>query len=216
MARDTAYISPQEFAQIAGGGGSGNIPSGLIEQIASADRMLDYSLGYAPGMFNTHSGIYDFDSVGGARLYLRDGLDRVYPFTAITSIGIDTENDLTYDGYSWTLADAWVRPMPENNDDLGLPWEALDIFAFVSGAPLATWPVRRAAVRVTGTFGHATVPERVKQLVAHTVHDLRDAHVAGGSGTPPTYDGIQMSLTPQTWRVWLSVKAEFNRRVPPV
>jgi|GEM_PF-3854382 len=215
MAADlTPYLEADEFLAKTNVGDGGAASPELVAQLGAVDRIVDHSLGWAPGMFNTHAGVYVFDGSGRATLPLQDTAGRQYALTAATAIGIDTDNDLTYDGYEWLLSSAWVRGLPESNGLLGLPFEELEILSFIAAAPLSVWPARRAMVQIDGTFGYATVPEEIKELVAHTLHDLREAHVAGATGTPPTYEGIQSQLSNQTWRIWLQVKAEHNRRIP--
>ena len=189
----------------------------IAAQLIAVSRLVERSLWLQPGAFQSHTGTYTFDGKGGTKLPLTDHLGRVYLLTATPTdaIGIDTENDATYDGLQWDLDEAWLRGLPENNDQFGEPFEAIEIMSFISGAERGNWPNRPAAVKFTAcTFGWAAVPRLIEDFCAHLLHDLRDAHLAGASGELPSMEALEGSITKETWRTWLAIEATFSRKIP--
>lgn len=212
MAVLDAYADKVQFrARVGDQGGGGDTT--LDEQLLLASRLLERSTGVMPGAWNTHTGTYDFDADGGTLLRLRDDADRQYFLQTVTSIGVDTEGDGTYDGETLTLALAWVKGYPANAAAGSEPFTGLELLPYLSSADLSAWPSRKRVVRIAGTFGWAAVPQGIVDLTVHLAHDVRQGHAAGPTLTAPTIDG-GMGLSDQTWRLWRQIEGQYSRRIP--
>lgn len=193
-------------------------PDGELDpQLKSATRLLERSLRVMPGAWNTHTGTYIFDAHGGSLLRLRDTTGLRYYLRTITadSLGLDTEQDGTYDGYSLDLDDAWVRGLPENAASFSEPFHSLQILSHLSTASPALWPTQVASVRIAGTWGWAAVPGPIKELVTNIVQDLRSGHLAGAGLDVPIIDEA-MGLSPKPWRLWLEMREQYSEKLPGV
>ena len=216
MALLDAYATDTQYRARTGDKGTGTDTT-LNAQLLLASRLLERSLRVMPGAFNTHTGTYIFDALGGTVLRLRDRAGLGYFLQTITanSLGIDLDLDKTYDYYTLDLADAWVRGLPENAAAFSEPFTAIELLSHISTADPTRWPELVAGVRIVGTWGWAAVPNAVIDLTVHLVHDLRNAHQAGATLEVPTIDG-SMPLSNQTWRLWNEMKARYGRRIPAV
>lgn len=218
MALLDAYATEAEYiARVGSQASTGNTT--LQAQLVTATRLLERSLGWAPGAGNSNTGIRTFDAHGGTVLRLRDSDGRQEFLQSIDAdgLGIDSEDDGTYDGYSLDLDDAWLRGLPENAAAHSEPYEALELLTFLSTCQPSVWPTRRAVVQITGTWGWAAVPGVLKELTVHLTHDLIEAHAGGATLEVPTLDAAGPGLLQdQTWRLWREARAMYNRRLPAV
>lgn len=214
MALLDPYVTAEEY-RAAKGDFKTAVDAILDAQLDGMSRLLDRKLRLIPGAFNSASSeVRTVDSYGGHVLWLRDRDGRGFFLqTGTYTIGIDTENDGTYDGYTFDQSTAWLRPLPDNASDGSEPAYALEFLTGRTGATLTEWPDLVSGVQVSGTLGWATVPQLIKELVIHRVTELRDAHKAGSTGELGTFDG-GIPMQPNT--KWLFKEAEtlYTRRVP--
>lgn len=187
----------------------------LDAHLLAGTRLAERSLGLAPGMLQDQAAeTFDFDSTGGQVLFLRDGAGRQLLLRSTTSIGIDTEQDGTFDGETHDLEDdAWIRGHPDTAAAMSEPYTALELLGHLSGAERSVWPVQRASVRIAGAWGWASTPEPLVDFVAHMVHDIREAHAGGATLDVPTIDGGGLRLQDDTWRLWNRIASEYGHRM---
>ena len=190
--------------------------SRLAEDLLAMSRAFDFECGLAPGTLNDVADVTLYlDGRGGVRLPFRDDAERLWLVRSITGIGIDSENDGTYDGVTLTLSDAWVVGYPANNAVVGKPYEGLELLTYLSTCTPSSWPKRPRAVRLQCTLGYETMPDQVKQVICAITRELRDEF---GAGAAQDYQRLDESLplTSQTWKQIARLKAEFSRRLPVV
>jgi hypothetical protein len=183
----------------------------LTAQLLGTSRLLERDLELMPGAFNSAaSQVIYVDGHGGTRLWLRDtrGLGFFVQSIDANGIGIDSENDGTYDGYALDLADAWVVGNGTND-----PHTRLDLLPWVTAATVSAWPDRPRAVKLTCTTGYAAVPPMIVDLVCHRTYELRESMKDGGAGVLPGFDG-GTPMRPQTAWLWKNAEAMYGRRLP--
>lgn len=213
MALSDAYVTPEYFQARSSSGVESRNGGRLLEDLLAASRLFDRQVGVHDGGFNSHTATYTFDGIGGATLWLR-GLDgRAFFLQSVEAagIGVDTERDGTFDGYTWDLSDGWLRGLPENASALSVPMTAVELMAG-SSSPIRCWP-DGVRVSIEGTWGWPAVPDMVKQVVVSMTRELRDHLGAGAFGGQERF-GEEMPLSSQTWRLIASAKAEYGRRIP--
>jgi hypothetical protein len=215
MALLSAYANVGEYKQLNKHSGA-DADALITEELLAASRRIERMLGVTPGYFNTHAETYTFDGGGGPILRLRDSAGRAYCLTGINGngVGVDTERDASYDGYSWDLADAWVRGLPANAAAGSEPFTALELLN-ITTAPETRWPTFPAAVQVTGTWGWLAVPGVVRDVTAALVRDLLELHRAGAFREVQTLDG-SVPMTEDTFGRWMSVASSYSRKLPVV
>lgn len=183
MALDlTAYATAAEYRN-RNDRSSTNSDALLDAYLLAISRVMDRRLGYAPGMFKPQTSIiYYVTSYGGTRLRLRDERGEQLLLRTASAIGIDSELDATYDGFTLVLGtDAWVRGYPVNAATNGEPYTALDLLPGVANADPVEWDTGEE-VRITGNWGWAATPGAVKERVIGITRELVEMHVSGGAG----------------------------------
>jgi hypothetical protein len=215
MALLSAYATDTEY-RARTGDATTSTNATLNEHLLSVSRMFELSIRVMPGAFNTHTGTYTFDATGGTVLNLRDRAGRQYFLASITadSLGIDTELDATYDGYELDLSDAWVRGLPENAAAFSEPFRRLELLTSMSGANPGVWPIQKAAVQITGTWGWAAVPEMVVDAVCHRTQELREALKEGGTGSLPAFAAGDVQMRPTTAWLWKEAERMYGGYAP--
>jgi len=224
MALDlTTFVSDDDYRARVGSNDSGQ--DSLLEgQIVGTIRVLERSLGLAPGMFKSGTETLTFDGprreladgsvVGCSRLWLRDSSGMGYLLQSVTASGVklDTEQDGTFDGetYDPATADTWLAPGPANAATGGEPYRYLDILTHRTDRDRGAWPTLPRSIRVTGTWGWATTPELVADLVVHRTHEIREGLKGGAAGELPSFDG-GIPMRPQTAWMWREVEARYGR-----
>lgn len=187
------------------------------ESLVVASRLTDRSLMVHDGAFNAvTAATYTFDARGRDTLWLRDQAGYAYFLNALTSVGVDTERDGTYDGITLLAANAWVRGLPENATALSQPFTHLGLLPHIAGATLTRWPVQPAGVQVTGDWGWSAVPGAIVDFTCHMARDLEAAQMAGAIGEVLSIDGSGLPLRDQTWRTWALIKSTYGRAIPVV
>lgn len=211
-----AYVDAAYYQARNTSGASVASAQRLGEDLLAMSRAFDYECGLAPGTLNDVADVTLYlDGRGGPRLPFRDDVERLWLVRSITGIGIDSENDGTYDGVTLTLSDAWVAGYPANNAVVGKPYEGLELLTYLSACTPSAWPKRPRAVRLQCTLGYATMPEQVKQVICAITRELRDEIGAGAAQEFQRFDE-SMPLSSQTWKQIARLKAEFSRRLPAV
>lgn len=217
MALLDAYVSADQFRAATGDSATGT-DSTLNAQLLGVSRLLERALGLPPGAFNSASDqtLY-LDAYGGDLLRFRDerGFQWFVQSVDADGIGIDSENDGTYDGHTLDLGDAWVVGWPANAEAGGEPYRGLRLLTFLGTCNPSSWPSRKRAVRIQCTTGWAAVPQIITDLVIHRTQELREGLKAGASGDIPAFDA-GVPLRPST--TWLFQEAErlYGHRLPAV
>lgn len=214
MALLDAYATAQQFRDARGdvaSGYSASLELGLI----TMSRLLERRLRVAPGGWNdSGSDTRVFDAHGGQILWLRDREGRAYFLqTATYSVGIDSEGDLTYDGYTIDQDDTFLRGIPDNNSDHSEPFHSLELLPFMTSATVTSWPDRVSSVRITGSWGWPEVPPIITELVIHRTGELIDAQKAGSTGELASFDG-GIPMQPNTAWLFKQAEEEFSRKIP--
>lgn len=217
MALLDAYADAAYYEARNTGGAAVSGSASLDEDLEAASRLLDAELGVQDGAFNNHTATYTFDATGGAILRLRDEAGRQFFLQSVQNdgIGIDLDLDGAYDRYQLDLSDAWVRGLPGNAAALSRPFTALEILGHLSTAAPSHWPNQRAAVRINGTWGWASVPEVIRALTVTVARELRDLYGAGSLGQYERLDE-SIPLARDTRRLIGSMKRRYGRRIPAV
>jgi len=217
MALLDAYVTAAEYR--ARTAQKGENPVELTAQLTMGTRLLERTLAVPPGAFNTHTATYDFDAHGGTILRLRDRTGAGYFLWSLPAdaIGLDTERDGTYDGFSLDFSDNWVRGLPENaSATTGESFTAIEILAHLSTASPAAWPNNPASVRITGaTWGYLTVPGAIKELVIDIVHGVRSAQLAGPALEVPVIEE-GFTLSRDAFFRMREMKQRYGRRLPAI
>lgn len=185
----------------------------VAELLTLNSRRLEKMLHVAPGYFNTHAATYVFDAYGGSVLDLRDRAGMAYCLTAITadSLALDTDGDGSYDDYTLDLDDAWVRGLPENAASQSEPFMSLELLPLTS-ATITTWPDAPASVQIAGTWGWATRPPAVREVVIALTRDLRETHLAGATMQLQGPDGEVFDVRPDTFSRFMALASLYGRR----
>lgn len=177
----TPIASPTEFRE-RNGRVSSNDDTMVREGLLTMTRVVERRIGLAPGMLLPQPAqTRTFCGTGLSLLRLRDARGFQSLLRTATAIGVDSENDGTFDGYSWVLGTtSRLRGFPVDAVTMNEAYTALEL---LNGAPLPTW-TDGVEVRVTGDMGLAAdSPIRVslKERVIALTRELLDAHHAGGA-----------------------------------
>ncbi len=198
MALLDAYLTPAEYEARATKGRV--IDESYADDLLGASRLVDHRYGLAPGSFNTDPGTRWFSGRGQVVLRLEESSTQ-HLVHAVTGI--------TVDGVSFTLTDG-VIPLPRNAAVLAKSWDSL-LLSFA--APLEVWPRGDFNVGVSGSWGHAAVPEGVKTVVYNIVRDVRD-HQAAGAAAQYQMGAEALPLASDTWRRIKELDRQFSYRSP--
>lgn len=217
MALLSGYATLAEYRAAKGDKATGTDTT-TDAQLVGVSRLLEKTLNLPPGAFNSvASQTLYLDGHGGDFLPFRDDEGRQWFVQSINAdgIGIDSENDGTYDGYTLDLNDAWVAGWPANAAAGSEPYRGLKLLSYLSTADPSSWPRRERAVKLTCTTGWSAVPQLVKDLVIHRTEELKDALKAGSTGELASFDGGQ-PMRPNT--TWMFKEAErlYGARLPVV
>src|SRR5574343_513134 len=126
--------------------------------LAEASGMIDMAVGRGFGRYPaTGTEQRTLDPRGGARLCVHDGI-----------VSLTTVEYRTSAGDAWTtLASGWaLRPASP------LPGEPSDHVILDGSGAITEWPKGTALVRITGVFGWAAVPARIRSATATLAHEL--------------------------------------------
>lgn len=198
MALLSAYATAAQYRAAVGDKASATDAT-LDAQLLTISRLLEKAMSLAPGAFNSASSqTLIFDGKGGTQLRFRDdaGLQYFVQSVASDGIGIDTEDDGTYDGYALDLNDAWVAGFPANAAAMSEPYRGIELLSYLGTCNPTSWPYRKRAVRISCTTGWASVPQVIQDLVIHRAQEWREALKSGQTRDLPSFDGgIPMSAT---------------------
>lgn len=203
-----AYATDEEYRSAVN---STDTSSSIGTALLGTSRLLERELYVPPGAWNQDGTVAEpavrvFDAFGGTMLYLRDreGFQSSIISIATNGIGVDSERDGTFDGYTFDLTDSWVRPLQN------VPYHAIELLPY-SGADIAAWPDGSATVQISGIFGWPQVPELIKQLVIRLTHELRIAQ-ASGMGGQSQYIDNNHALSNETYWLWREAKGIYSRK----
>lgn len=192
---------------------TGSDPS-IDAMLVGVTRLLERDLSLSEGAFNSYTATHYFNATGGSLLTLEDtdGYSYFLQDTNANGVGIDTEEDGTYDGYTLDLDDAFLIGMPENSSTK--PFTQLRLMDWPT-ATITTWPIQARSVKIAGTWGHASVPDIITQLTIRLTRLLLDSHKGGGAQIiPGIEDMIKLPDAPKEVRgIWYSVKQQYGRRL---
>lgn len=211
----TAYASAAEYRQRNGRLSTADDAS-LDAMLLSVSRAVDKRCGVHPGAFNTQGALtFVFDGDGGEYLPLRDGQGLQYFLRTISTDGLtlDTDSDGTAD-YTLDLSDTFVRGLPENATQYSEPYTKLELLPFPT-ATVAQWPLYRASVSITGTWGWAAVPGAIKERVIGLTRELVDVHHSGAAQIVSTAEDLIQSM-PSARALMNMLEREFSYRIPGV
>lgn len=166
---NTAYVTAADYRD-KNGRVSTDFDTSLNSLAIAVSRIYDRRMSVAPGEWAPQSALtFTIRSTGGSLLYLRDERGWQHFLRTATAIGIDSEDDGTYDGYSLVLGTtARLNGYPMNSATHGDPYTALELR---TGATPATWP-EDVDVRITGDCGYASVPLAVVQRCSNIMREL--------------------------------------------
>lgn len=200
---------------LADAGQKATADAALPSQLTGMTRLLEKSLQVQPGAFNQHSATYTFSGNGTDRLWLRDDAGLRYYLRTITadSLKIDTDRDGTFN-YLFDSADAWVRLSPDNAALQGEPYRWIDLRS-ITHAPIVRFPAGERNIEIAGTWGWATIPDIITQLVIHRTNELRQALAGGAAETLPGFDG-GVPMAPKTFWLWKEAERLYGARLPSV
>lgn len=188
----------------------------LSAQLLGSCRLLEKSLGLAPGAFNSGTETLTFDGSGDSRLWLRDADGMGYFIQSVSANGIklDTEQDGTFDGetYDPATADTWIALGPANASLLSEPYHYIDIIDHRTDRSRDVWPSLPRSVKVTATWGWAAVPALIMDLVVHRTHEIREGLKGGAYGELPSFDAA-IPMRPNTAWMWHEVEQRYGRHV---
>lgn len=216
MAIDLSSLATiEEYRNKTGDFGTGD-GSGLLDELEAQTRQLEHELHVASGQFVSHTETYVLWGSGEERLWLRDSNGMAYFLRTVPSdaIGIDTDEDGTYDGYTWDLGDAWVEGRPENAIVQAGAFSSLLILPGRSSS-LAVWPkvgIQFAAC-TWGLPSTSTLLPLLRDVVIYRTHLLRENIKGGATQELPSFDG---ALPLQNRVSWLMKRIEdhIGRRIP--
>ncbi len=207
MALLDPYLSADEFRQRVDSTDTRTDHAALLgEVLASVSRHVEHRLGVAVGYFNSDAGTRTFDGSGSARLWLRDDAGRAYCLTALTTVEVDHDGD---GAHELALPTAALRRLPQNAAAEERPWTSLEL---LPAAPLSVWPPHPGAVRITGTWGWASIPGQVKTLVAMIANQVLKLQQAGPLSTLANLDEV-VQLTPGVPHLLRELEADVGRRI---
>lgn len=186
--------------------------------LTTVTRVVEKRIGLAPGMLVAQaSETFVFDAIGGTTLYLRDRAGMQYLLRTVTAdgIGVDGEQDGTYDYYELDFADAWVRGLPENAAAFSEPFTAVELLSHMSDADPVKWPDQRASIQIAGAWGWATTPGGVKERVIGIVRELVDTHGAG-MANPASFTAVDDAIEriPAARGLMSMLETEYRYRLP--
>lgn len=211
MARADAYATLAQY-RTANADPQTAADATISAMLTGCSRLVERDLSLQEGAFNSYTGTHYFDGNGGALLTLEDSEGHTYFLQTIGSngCGIDSEFDGTYDGFALDLNDAFLVGQPENT--ASKPFTQLRLMPWPT-ATIREWPLGPRVVKLTGTYGHAAVPDLVTQLTIRLTRLLRDSHISGGAEVIPGID--ELMRMPEASRevrgIWYSVKKAYGR-----
>lgn len=213
MARTDAYATLSQY-RAANRDSQTGADTTISALLLGTSRLLERDLSVHEGAFNSYSAAHYFDANGGALLTLEDTDGNTYFLQAIDADGcdIDSELDGTYDGYQLDLGDAFLVGRPENTATK--PYTQLRLLPWPT-ATITAWPTAPRSVRITGTWGHAAVPDVISQLTIRLTRLMLDSHLGGGAQVIPAIDDmVRLPDAPKEVRgIWYSVKQLYGRRL---
>jgi hypothetical protein len=213
MARADAYATLAQY-RAANRDSQTGADTTISALLTGTSRLLERDLSIHEGAFNSYTGTHYFDANGGAILTLEDTDGNGYFLQAIDSNGcdIDSELDGTYDGYQLDLADTFLVGRPENT--ASKPYTQLRLMGWPS-ATIVAWPIAARSVRITGTWGHAAIPDVITHLTIRLTRLMLDSHLGGGAQVIPGIDDlVRLPDAPKEVRgIWYSVKQLYGRRL---
>jgi hypothetical protein len=209
---NTAYATIEEYRQRNGRLASESDIT-LTALLLSVSRVVDRRLGVAPAEFAAQSAVtFVVKAAGGTLLYLRDEMGRQHFLRTVTAIGIDSEMDGTYDGYTLVLGtDTELRGYPVSASTYGEPYTALELLPGVSGASPTAWP-DGADVRITGDLGWAAVPGAIKDRVIGLTRELVQVHLGGALTDEAINAALEANIGARSLMHLLEM--EYSRRIP--
>jgi hypothetical protein len=210
---DTPYATTSEYRE-RNGRVSTDSDTTLAALILSLSRVVDRRLGVGPAGIAPQSAVtLTFRSPDGGRLlYLRDEQERQHFLRTATAIGIDSEGDNTFDGYTLVLGtDTELRGYPINATTYGEPYTALELMPGVSGASPAAWP-KGAEVRITGNWGYTAIPGAIKDRVISLTRELVQVHLGGALTDEMINAALEANIGARSLMHLLEM--EYSRRIP--
>lgn len=216
----TTYATDDDYR--ARLGDKGRDESTILDgQLLTTCRLMERSLGLAPGAFNSWAEALTFDGPGRnldgkrTRLWLRDTAGRQFFLQSIEAdgVGLDTEQDGTFDGETLdpTTADKWVVPGTPNEALIGESFRYIDILQDRTDRTRSEWLRFPQSIQVTATWGHATIPPVIVDLVVHRCQELREGLKGGSIGELPGFDS-GAAMSPQSAWMWREVEERFGRK----
>lgn len=169
-------------------------------QGVACSRVVDKLCGLTDGAFNTtEAGVTrTFSGSGDELLFLerRNGRLNALRLVATDGIEVDYQGDGSF-SMAFDLSEDWVAPYDPDADEEGRPATCLELLRR-TGALLTVWPLGSQNIRVTGTWGHESVPANVKQATAIILRDHRDRLSASAAGAYQLLDS-GIVVTDKTW-----------------
>lgn len=216
MALLDAYATAAEYRARTDKTGTGD-DDDILEQLKSTARLLERSLGVAPGSFNSTgtSVVRYFTPVFSAECLFIDEDERQNFLISVDTDGlaIDTGQNGAYDTTIDPSGEAWIVLIPRNASGLSLPYTGARVLGHVSGASFARFPEVPYALKVTGVWGHSAVPDIIRELNVKLTRDIRDSLEAGPAGSIGVLGQAQF-LRSDTWRLWKEVQSRWAHRIP--
>ena len=209
---DTAYATVAEYRE-RNGRVSTDSDTVLAAMLLSLSRVVDRRLAVAPAEFAPQSAVtFTVKATGGTLLYLRDEMGRQHFLRTATAIGIDSEFDGTYDGYTLVLGtDTELQGYPVSASTYNEPYTALELLPGVSGASPTAWP-DGAYVRITGNLGYAAVPGAIKDRVIGLTRELVQVHLGGSLTDEAINAALEANIGARS--LMRVLEMEYSRRIP--
>lgn len=207
---DTAYVTATNYRD-RNGRTSSDFDVQLGALAIAVSRIYDRRNGIAPAQYAPQSAMtIDVRSHGGSLLQLRNDRGEQYFLRTATAVGIDSENDRTFDGYSLVLGtQAWLQGYPLNATNEGEPFTALELYPGVASASPTVWP-DGVLVRITGDLGYAAVPGAVVQRCSNIMRELVEV---GFGGPQVDMQAVEAAITGNRYTVSL-LEDGYRRRMP--
>jgi hypothetical protein len=198
---------------------SSNDDTTIAALLLMGTRLVERRVGLAPGMLLPQAALtFTYTATGGPLLRLRDERGFQHLLQTATAVGIDSERDGTFDGYSLVLGTtAWLRGYPVNAAALGEAYTGLSLLSGVSSGSPTTW-TDGDEVRVTGNFGCAATSAMrlaLKERIIGIVRELNDAHHAGGAISMQAMEDA-IERVPAARTILRMVEQEYNYRLVSV